>query len=515
MRYLTTAPTTLLVSPAVWAVVLPALGALVALAYAKVDRRISVSVLAAVHVGVVTCATLAGLSAMRRSSETVVLGEIVPGAGIVLHPDPAGALFAIVAAVLWLVVFPYAVGYLGDGAHLGRYHAFSLVCLAGMMGVAYAANLLTLLVFFEIFSVMSYALIAHEMTGKARAAGRKYMAYVVPGGSLLVMGTALAYAGFGRLTFGPEGIAGSGSAGGGGVLAAVAILLIAGFGVKAALVPLHGWVADAHPAAPAPFSALLSGVMVAAGGFAIVRVVYGVVGLESAVAMGLDRWLAPVAAVTVLFGAVVAVGQDDLKRRLAYSTISQMAYVVLGVSMLEEGALAGALVHIANHGAMKGGLFLCAGLLLREAGIVRVSEMAGIAHRYPVTMGTFTLFAIGMIGIPPLAGFVSKWILGRGMIEAGSGWYLAVLLAGAALAALYLLPVVRTAYFDPENPGHVAEEGGRPPGYANPLAEAPASMLAPIVILGVSALVLGMFAFVPGLPLSFALAAAETLLGFR
>ncbi len=307
---------------------------------------------------------------------------------------------------------------------------------------------------------------------------------------------------------------------------------IAGFGVKAALVPLHGWVPDAHPAAPAPFSAVLSGIMVAAGTFGIGRVLFYVFGVELLEELGATSILTGIAAFTVVFAAVLAVNQDNLKRRLAYSTISQMGYVTLGFGLLGKEALVGSLVHISNHAFMKGTLFLCAGLLIRRAAIHNVSEMTGIARRLPITMGAFAVAALGMIGTPPLAGFVSKWYLGLGILEVDEPYYLAVLILGALMAAVYLLPIVYVAYFrtpvemaetgtDPhDTPGHESptaaggadQPSGLPAGNPGRLQEpAPRSMLVPTVVAATLTVVLGVAATVPGLPFSLAQRAAEAI----
>jgi len=288
--------------------------------------------------------------------------------------------------------------------------------------------------------------------------------------------------------------------------------------------PLHGWVPDAHPAAPAPFSALLSGVMVAAGSFCMARVLLNVFGLELLKALGMLDYVGYLAAITVLLAAVLAISQDNLKRRLAYSTISQMAYVVLGLSLLGQLASEGALIHIANHAFMKGTLFLCAGIIIKKTGRHNISEMAGLAHRIPLTAAALTVAVLSMIGTPPLSGFVSKWYLGLGILQVQRPLYLVVLLGGALLAAVYLLPIVYTLYLKkaPQYEGDENEEGrsgGQPePAHAgaNPgsgrIPEAPWSMLGPTIAGAALTVALGVLAWVPGLPLSLAKLVAETLL---
>ncbi|MBE0416218.1 MAG: oxidoreductase [Coriobacteriia bacterium] len=430
--------------------------------------------------------------------ETYLL-RLTPVIWLHLRVDALGALFGATVSVLWLLALVYSAGYMADEHRLGRYYAFFMLCLGWTLGVAYAGNLLTFLVFYELFSILTYPLVVHEETPAAMAAGTKYIIYILIGGSLVLLGVVFTFFLAGEQTFTVGGILDAGM--NRTSLLVIFWCFIIGFGVKAALVPLHGWVPDAHPAAPAPFSAVLSGVMVAAGSFGIMRIVFQVFGVGLLAMLGVMPVLAGIAAFTVVFAAVLAVSQDNLKRRLAYSTISQMGYVTLGVALLGAEATTGALVHITNHAFMKGTLFLCAGLLIKRAGIHNVSEMAGAAKRMPVTMAAFALSALGMIGTPPLSGFISKWYLGLGILDVDQPLYLAVLLGGALLAAIYLLPIVYAAYFKPP-PTIAAEDEAEG-------SEASASMLVPTVIASALTLVLGLAATVPGLPYSLAHMAAE------
>ncbi|HET6498112.1 MAG TPA: proton-conducting transporter membrane subunit [Coriobacteriia bacterium] len=489
---------TSLIPPA--AVFLPLLGAFAALPLGRISERARVIGLAAVAAATaaLTLAVIPGVLAGTVYEAHLV--RLTPEIWIHLRIDALGALFGATVSVLWLIALVYSEGYMRDGHRLGRYYPFFMLCLGWTLGVAYSGNLLTFLIFYELFSILTYPLIVHEETPEAIAAGTKYIIYILVGGSIVLIGVVFTFFLAGEQTF----VAG-------GILDASAdrtsLLLIfwcfvAGFGVKAALVPLHGWVPDAHPAAPAPFSAVLSGVMVAAGSFGITRVVFQVFGVDLLLELGVMPLLTAVAAFTVLFAAVLAVGQDDLKRRLAYSTISQMGYVALGIGLLGVDAVTGALVHISNHAFMKGTLFLCAGLFIKRLGIRRVSEMAGVARRMPVTTAAFALASLGMIGTPPLSGFISKWYLGLGALEAQQPLQLAVLLGGAMLAAVYLLPVVYSAFFKQPPPVTGTEDSGA--------REAPLSMLVPTVIAASLTIVLGLAAAVPGLPYSLARLATET-----
>lgn len=431
--------------------------------------------------------------------ETYLL-RLTPRIWMYMRVDAMGALFGITASVLWLLALVYSTGYMADEHRKSRYYAFFMLCLGWTMGVAYAGNLLTFLVFYELFSILTYPLVVHEETPEAMAAGTKYIIYILIGGSLVLLAIVFTFFLAGDQTLSTRGLLSMDM--GKGNLLAIFWCFLAGFGVKAALVPLHGWVPDAHPAAPAPFSTVLSGVMVAAGSFGIMRVVFNVFGVSLLGELGVMEYVQYIAAFTVIFAAILAVNQDNIKRRLAYSTISQMGYVTLGISLLGEQAAIGALVHITNHAFMKGTLFLCAGLLIKHAGIHNVSEMRGIAKRMPITMGAFAVAALAMIGTPPLSGFVSKWYLGLRMLDVDKPIYLAVLLGGALLAAIYLLPIVYMAYF--KEPAPTADKD-----LAEKTREAPLSMLVPAVAAAVLTIVLGLAASAPGMPLSLARLAAE------
>ena len=434
-----------------------------------------------------------------------------------LRVDAAGAAYAVTIAGLSLLAVVFSLGYLSGGPRLGRYYGVLMACVACTIGVAYAGNLLTFLVFYELLSILTYVLVVHEQTPSALAAGAKYIAYILVGGSLLLAGILLTYFLANDLAFASGGLLPPDAPP--ALLLAAFWCLVAGFGVKAALVPLHGWVPVAHPAAPAPFSAVLSGVMVAAGGFGIIRVLFEVFGVETLARLGVAPWVSLIAAVTVGVGGVLALFQDDLKRRLAYSTISQMGYVTLALSLLGPTATVGALVHLTHHAFLKGALFFCAGAFAHGVGRRSVSSLGGVAARMPLIAAAFTLASFGMIGVPPLSGFMSKWWLGIGMLEADAPWALLVLLAGALVSAGYLLPVVFALYFGEDG----AEAGGVPPAGTEPHGQAPAAnrgdhaipatMLAPTLIAALLTIVLGLLAGLPGLPVSLARQAATTFFG--
>lgn len=371
----------------------------------------------------------------------------LPGADLLLRADPFGLLFVTLSAVLWLATTVYAVGYLEGSPHRSRFFGFFSLCVASTMGIALAGNLLTFFVFYEMLTLSTYPLVIHRGTPEALRAGDVYLRYTVGGGAMVLAGVALLYTLSGSLEFTEGGALSPLAAEHRTALILAFVLLVTGLSVKAALVPLHGWLPVAM-VAPAPVSALLHAVaVVKAGAFGITRVVYDVYGVRLAHDLGVTRPLAFVAAVTMLYGSVRALAQKDLKRRLAYSTISQVAYIVLGVAMFGTLSTIGGVVHLVHQGLMKITLFFCAGNLAEELRLHRVDELHGVGRRMPLTMGAFTIAALGMIGVPPTAGWITKWYLGLGALEADEPWVIGVLVASTLLNAAYFLPIVYAAWF--------------------------------------------------------------------
>jgi multicomponent Na+:H+ antiporter subunit D len=360
-----------------------------------------------------------------------------------------------------------------------------------------AGNLLTFLLFFELLTLTTYPLVVHRGTEEARRAGQLYLAHTVFAGTLLLIGTAWLYSLTGTLTFTTRGFVANFTDSHRWSLIAIFTLLIIGVGVKAALVPLHGWLPRAM-VAPAPVSALLHAVaVVKAGAFGIVLIVYDVFGIEVAAELGVTGPLALAAATTIIYGSVRALFQDNLKRRLAFSTVSQVSYIVLGVAIVGPLATVGGLVHLVHQGLMKITLFFCAGNLAETLGIHDVSEMNGVGRRMPATMLAFTIGAFGMIGLPPVAGFISKWYLGLGGLEAGVHWPLYVLAGSSLLNAAYFLPILHAAWFREPPPRWPEERDfGR--------KETAWLLLLPPLITAALSLLIGLFASLPFTPLEWA-----------
>jgi multicomponent Na+:H+ antiporter subunit D len=424
---------------------------------------------------------------------------LAPGLDLVLHADTLSVLFVALSTVLWLVTTVYAIGYLEHSPHRSRFFGFFSLCVSATVGLALAGNLFTFVIFYELLTLATYPLVAHRGTPEAIRGARIYLTYTLAGGMLLLIGTVWLHVLAGPAVFVEGGTLHRLPEQYHPQLKMIFLLLIAGLGVKAALVPLHGWLPQAM-VAPAPVSALLHAVaVVKAGAFGIVRVVYDVYGVNFTDQLGLLGILGVVAAVTIIYGSVRALYQDNLKKRLAWSTVSQVSYIALGTAILGPVGTVGGIVHLVHQGIMKITLFFSAGNYAETLGIHKVSEMNGVGRRMPATTLAFTVAALGMIGIPPVAGFVSKWYLGLGALEAGmAAWVMPVLLASSVLNAAYFLPILHRAWFRDPAPAWPAEH--------LPAArlETHAALLWPPVVTATLALAAGLLATAPYSPLEWA-----------
>ncbi len=373
--------------------------------------------------------------------------EIAPGLSLALKTDALSVLFLVLSSTLWLLTTIYAVGYLEDGTDRSRFFGFFSLCVASTVGIAMAGNLFTFVVFFELLTLATWPLVVHRGSAEAHRAGRIYLIYTLGGGLALTLSAVWLYALAGEVPFLPRGVLGDLPETHPLAVTAIFVLLIAGVGVKAALVPLHGWL-PISMVAPAPVSALLHAVaVVKSGAFGIMRIVYDVYGVETVQALGLALPLAALAGVTILYGSFRALTQDDLKKRLAYSTVSQVSYITLGVALVSPLAAVGGLAHLIHQGIMKITLFLAAGNFAEAHGVKTVSAMDGMGRLMPGAALAFTIGALGMIGVPPLAGFVSKWYLGAGGLDAGQPAVIALLAGSSLLNAAYFLPILYRAWF--------------------------------------------------------------------
>jgi multicomponent Na+:H+ antiporter subunit D len=433
---------------------------------------------------------------------------LAPGLDIMLSADALSVLFVALSTILWLVTTVYAIGYLEGSPNRSRFFGFFSLCVTATVGIALSGNLLTFVIFYEILTLATYPLVAHRGTPDAAHGAKVYLAYTMGGGVLLLTGAIWLQSLVGPVEFTQGGILGFSPEELRVELILIFFVLLAGLGVKAALVPLHGWLPQAM-VAPAPVSALLHAVaVVKAGAFGIVRVVYDVYGVEFSHANGLLLALGILASITIIYGSFMALTQDSLKKRLAYSTVSQVSYIALGASIFGPIATIGGVVHLVHQGLMKITLFFCAGNYAEALGVNKVSEMNGIGRRMPLTSLAFTVGALGMIGIPPVAGFVSKWYIGLGAADAGSNWILFVLIGSSLLNAAYFLPILHKTWFGtvPESWPAEHKTGAR--------LEIAGSLLWPPVITAGLALAAGLFAAAPFTPLEWATLIAEREYGW-
>ncbi|MGO7970170.1 monovalent cation/H+ antiporter subunit D family protein [Rhizobium ruizarguesonis] len=379
------------------------------------------------------------------------LFEILPGIDFAFRVDALGMVFATVSSLLWIVAAIYSVGYM---RHLNehaqtRFFACFASSLAAAAGGAFAANLFTLVIFYEVLSLVTYPLVYHHEDEEGWRGSRKYLVYLMGASkSALLAALALTYHIAGSLDFVAGGLL-AGSDASAALLTVVYFCYLFGF-AKAAVMPMHAWL-PAAMVAPTPVSALLHAVaVVKMGVFCVLRVVFHVFGTGLVGGLGLGIVTAYLASFTILMASVYALTRDDLKARLAYSTVSQLSYIVLGAVLLSPVAMVGGIIHIAAHAFSKITLFFCAGSIYCASGKRNISDMAGVGRRLPWTMGAFFVASLSMIGVPPTAGFVSKWYLALGSVEAGEIAFLIVLLVSSVLNAAYFLPVSYAAFFGTE-----------------------------------------------------------------
>ena len=412
----------------------------------------------------------------------IVLAGFIPGAPILLGAEPLGVIFGLVASCLWIVTSVYAIGYMRGKheANQTRFYTFFAIALASTMGVAYAGNLIALFVFYEALSLSTYPLVTHHNDDAARRGGRTYLGILLSTSiGFFLFGVLWVWHEAGTVAFTPGCVlTGQTST---TVLVAMLALFVFGIG-KAGVMPFHRWL-PAAMVAPTPVSALLHAVaVVKAGVFSVVKVTYYIFGVDLLSSTGASTFFLWVAAATILIASIIALRQDNLKRRLAYSTVSQLSYIVLAAMLANSAGIVGGALHIASHAFGKITLFFCAGAIYVASSKTTVSQLKGIGRAMPWTMTFFTIGAISIIGLPPTAGFVSKWYILLGALQAEQPLIAAVLIVSTLLSAAYLLPIVYAAFFQ-------APEISGPPTHG----EAPLPIL---IALGASvALTFAMFIF--------------------
>ncbi len=442
------------------------------------NLRETVTVVISVVLFLLVASLLEPVQAGARPSATWF--TVLPGIDLAFAVEPLGMLFGLIASFLWIPTSFYAFGYMRAHGEENqtRFYAYFAIALGSTMGVAFAANLFTLFIFYEILTLSTFPLVTHSGGDEARRAGRTYLG--------LLLGTSIALQLLAILW--TWTLSGTLDFKDGGILAhhaseatAAVLLVLYVFGIgKAALMPFHRWL-PAAMVAPTPVSALLHAVaVVKAGVFTVLKVAVYVFGIDLLQALGSSRLMMYAAVITLLLASLIALRQNNLKRRLAYSTVSQLSYVVLGAMLATGTGITGGALHIAMHAFGKITLFFCAGAILIAAHKTEIGQLDGIGRAMPFTMAAFAIGSLSMIGLPPTAGFISKWYLMSGAVEAGATIALAALILSTLINAAYFLPIVYAAFFRAPN---------QPPSHG----EAPPTMVGAILLTAAGTVLLFLF----------------------
>jgi multicomponent Na+:H+ antiporter subunit D len=428
------------------AVALPFFGAaLIAVLHSRPNLRELATLTTAVALFLVVFHLSRQVAAGARPGFT--LGEVAPSLSFGFALEPLGALFAFVASGLWILNSIYSIGYMRahEEPRQTTFYVCFAIALGSTMGVAFAKNLFTLFVFYEALTLSTYPLVTHKADEQALRAGRIYLALLLGTSMLLFLPAIIAtWAVAGTLDFTTGGVLGNRI----GSLAIGLLLALYVFGIgKAAIMPVHSWL-PAAMVAPTPVSALLHAVaVVKAGVFSIVKIVIYIFGIDVLAASGAAGWLIYVACATLVLASLIAISRDDLKARLAYSTVGQLAYVVLGAAIATPTSIVGSALQIATHAAAKITLFFCAGAIYITHNKTSVRQLDGIGHKMPITMTAFLIASLSIIGLPPFGGLWSKWTLATGAIDAGNVFATAVMMLSSILSIGYLFPIVGRAFF--------------------------------------------------------------------
>lgn len=421
------------------------------------------------------------------------LFKLLPGIDISFRVDNFGLLFALGASFLWILTSFYSIGYMRtlDEHAQTRYFACFAIALSTTMGVAFSANLFTMFLFYEGLTIITYPLVGHKDTAEAKAGARKYAVYLLGAAkAFLVAAIILTYNYAGTLEFAKGGMFPAAVQAAHPVLLSVVfVLFLFGF-AKSAVMPFHGWL-PAAMVAPTPVSALLHAVaVVKTGVFTVLRVIFFVFGTGLMKDLGVDIFTLLFASFTILMASVIALSRDNLKARLAFSTVSQLSYIVLGAALLTKSGMTGGIIHITNHAFAKITLFFCAGSIYVSSHRTEISQLSGIAKKMPWTMTAFAIATLSMIGVPGVCGFITKWYLIVGALERQSIAILVVLLASSLLNAAYFGPIVYKAFFEKEDAGH-GHEGHGSHGHEE-IREVP-FVVVPLVLTAVGSVILGLY----------------------
>ena len=439
---------------------------------------VAISSLGMVLVSVLTCMNILNLG------KSVTLFYLLDSLPIYMKLDEIGVVFSMIITVIWCAITIYSYVYLKNNENINRYFGFYFLVYGILIGSHYSGNIITFYLFYELLTICSTPLVLHNQTREAKMAGFKYMFYSFCGAYMILFGIFFVNQCGGGLEFFRDSqyIIAAGTVNKEIFLVAIFVMIL-GFGVKAGMFPFHAWLWAAHPVAPAPASAVLSSVIVKTGVLGIIRVVYYLVGTNIMAGTWVQTTILIFSMLTIFMGSMLAFREDVLKKRLAYSTISQLSYIILGIFLFTEQAFTGSMLHVAAHAMIKCSLFLVAGAIIFKTDCHRVSELKGIGKKMPITMLAFTIASLGLIGIPPTGGFISKWYIALGALSFENKLIgivgVIILLISAMLTAGYLLPISINGFFTGEDDSRVVKR------------EAPISMLIPIIVLVVISIIIG------------------------
>lgn len=441
------------------------------------------------YVAVVTIMTFAAVLACAVGSmPEITLWNLTKELSVSLHPDGLGMIFAVLTSFVWVLNAFYSFTYMHKEEHLTRYYTVFLLALGAMIGISFAGNMITMYLFFEMMSLTTVCMVLHEQTKEAIEAAKKYLFYSVGGAFAGLALFFVLYHYADTLDFVAGGALDMTKvAGHEGLILVVTLLAIIGFGSKAGMFPLHGWLPTAHPVAPAPASAVLSGNITKMGVLVIIRILFYQVGADFLRGTFVQYTFMILSLLTVFMGSMMAYMEQGFKKRLAYSTVSQVSYILFGLSLMNPIGFMGALMHVVFHSLVKNTLFLNAGAVIHQTGKKNVAELTGIGKEMPVTMWCFTIVSITLVGIPPTSAFLSKWFLAKGALSSQIPVFSyigpVVLLLSALLTAGYLVTITMKGFFPGESFDYSRLEK----------KEAGLFMTVPMIVLTAGAVIFGMF----------------------
>lgn len=464
----------------------PILSGIYLLVRKEMEQRKDLLITAAVSFAITALFTV--LAVCLSGDGMLTLFNLAERLPILFKVDEISIIFVIMTMIIYICTGFFSFEYMKHEEKEKRYYGFYLIVFGVLNALCFAGNLITFYLFFELLTISSVPLVLHSGSREAIMAGLKYLFYSLCGAYMALFGLYFIERYGNTLTFSPGGVISKEAvAEHGGILLVLAMVMLIGFSVKAGMFPMHAWLPTAHPAAPAPASAVLSAVIVKAGILAIVRLVYYIFGASFLRGTWVQTVWMIFALITIFMGSMLAYREPVLKKRLAYSTVSQLSYILFGLAVMDAGSVTGGLLHVLSHGFIKAALFLCAGAIIYTTGKTRVEQLRGIGKEMPFLMWCFTIVSLGLIGIPPTGGFISKWYLAQGALSSGIygfNWIgPVVLLVSALLTAGYLIPITIQGFFPGEGYDYGAFRKKEPSLF----------MTIPVLILTVLSVLIGLF----------------------